>query len=54
MTLEKAKEHSLVPLGQEALINQKYFSDSVAIMKTLVGRIDRDIRKTYKNNESME
>lgn len=52
--LEKAKEHSLVPLGQEALINQKYFSDSVAIMKTLVGRIDRDIRKTYKNNESME
>lgn len=42
---------NLVPIGSEALIDQKYFSDSVATMKTLVGRIDRDIRKAYKNDE---
>ena len=49
--LDKAKDYSLVLLGKEALIDQKYFSDSVATMKTLVGRIDRDIRNAYKNAE---
>ena len=49
--LDKVKDYSLVLLGKEALIDQKYFSDSVATMKTLVGRIDRDIRNAYKNTE---
>ena len=49
--LDKTKDYNLVPIGSEALIDQKYFSDSVATMKTLVGRIDRDIRKAYKNDE---
>ena len=49
--LDKAKDYSLVLLGKEALIDQKYFSDSVATMKSLVGRIDRDIRNAYKNTE---
>lgn len=46
--IAKAGEYKLCDLGSEAIIDEQYFSDCVAILKTMIGRIDRDIRSAYK------
>lgn len=46
--IDKTREYKLCDLDNEAIIDEQYFSDSVAILKTIIGRINRDIRNTYK------
>lgn len=45
---DKTREYKLCDLEEEAIIDERYFSDCVAILKTMIGRVDRDIRNTYK------
>lgn len=46
--IDKTREYKLCDFGDEAIIDEQYFSDCVAILKTMIGRINRDIRNTYK------
>lgn len=46
--IDKVKEYILCDFGNEAIIDEQYFSDCVAILKTMIGRIDKDIRNIYK------
>lgn len=46
--IDKVKEYKLCDFGNEAIIDEQYFSDCVAILKTMIGRIDREIRNIYK------
>lgn len=46
--LEKAREYTLCAIGEEATIDEVYFFNCVALLKSMIGRIDRDIRNTYK------
>ncbi len=46
--IDKVKEYKLCDFGDEAIIDEQYFSDCVAILKTMIGRIDREIRNIYK------
>lgn len=46
--IEKTREYKLCEFGSEAIIDEQYFSQCVATLKTMIGRIDRDIRNTYK------
>ena len=49
--LDKAKEYVLCDLGKEAIISDDYFKECVVLLKTMVGRIDREIRNTYISEE---
>jgi len=46
--IDKVREYKLCDFGNEAVIDEQYFSDCVANLKTMIGRIDRDIRNIYK------
>ena len=46
--LDKVGEYKLCDFGEEALIDDRYFSNCVAILKTMIGRINKDIRENYK------
>ena len=46
--IDKVREYKLYDLGEEAIIDERYFSECVAILKTMIGRIDREIRNIYK------
>lgn len=46
--IDKVKEYKLCDFGNEAIIDEQYFSDCVAILKTMIGRSDREIRNIYK------
>ena len=46
--IDKVREYKLCDFGNEAVIDEQYFSDCVAILKIMIGRIDRDIRNIYK------
>ena len=46
--IDKVKEYKLCDFGDEAIIDEQYFSDCVVILKTMIGRIDREIRNIYK------
>ncbi len=46
--IDKTKEYKLFNLGDEAIIDEQYFSDCLVALKTMLGRIDRDIRNIYK------
>ncbi len=46
--IDKVREYKLCNLGNEAIIDQQYFSECVAILKSMIGRIDRNIRNIYK------
>ncbi|MCI8421872.1 MAG: hypothetical protein HFE34_06230 [Clostridia bacterium] len=46
--IDKVKEFKLCDLGDEAVIDEQYFSDCVVILKILIGRIDREIKNVYK------
>lgn len=45
--LDKSKEYVLCDLGKEAIISDDYFKECVVLLKTMVGRIDREIRNTF-------
>lgn len=46
--IDKVREYKLCDFGDKAIIDEKYFSDCLATLKTMIGRIDRDIRNNYK------
>lgn len=46
--IDKAREFKLCDLGDEAIIDDQYFSDCVAILKVMIGRVDKEIRNIYK------
>lgn len=46
--IDKVREYKLCDFGAEAIIDEQYFGDCVATLKTMIGRIDRDIRNIYK------
>ncbi|MCM1308838.1 MAG: hypothetical protein NC223_09605 [Butyrivibrio sp.] len=46
--INKVREYKLCDFGDEAVIDEQYFNDCVAILKTMIGRVDREIRNTYK------
>lgn len=46
--MDKTKEYALCDLGKEAVIDENYFSNCIATLKTMIGRMDRDIRNIYK------
>ena len=45
--LSKTGDYHLYEAGDEAIITEQYFNDCVATLKTMIGRMDRDIRKQY-------
>ncbi len=47
MYLNKTKEFALFAIGDEAKIDSKYFTEIVALLKKLVGVLDREIRTKY-------
>ena len=46
--LDKASDHAKFSLGEEAVIDDNYFNDTIAFLKRMIGCIDREIRKVYK------
>ena len=46
--IDKVREYKLCDFGAEAIIDEQYFGDCVATLKTMIGRIDGNIRKIYK------
>lgn len=46
--IDKTREYKLCDIGEEAVIDELYFSECVAVLKAMIGRINRDIRNTYK------
>lgn len=45
--IDKAGEYKLCELGEEAVIDEQYFADCVALLKKMIGRICTDIKKKY-------
>lgn len=45
--IDKAAEYKLCELGEEAVIDEQYFGDCVALLKKMIGRICTDIKKKY-------
>ncbi len=45
--LDKTGENACYSLGKEAIIDELYFRDCIATLKTVIGRINRDVRNTY-------
>ena len=46
--LEKVTGTKLFELGEEAIIDEEYFSGCIGTLKTMIGRINRDIRNAYR------
>ena len=46
--IDKVREYKLCDFGEGAIIDEQYFSECVAILKTMIGRIDREIRNIYE------
>ena len=46
--IKKTGNYGLCALDSEAIITEGYFGDCIAILKTMIGRIDHDIKKAYK------
>ena len=46
--INKTGDYGLCALDSEAIITEEYFGNCIAILKTMIGRIDRDVKKVYK------
>lgn len=46
--IKKAGKYKLCEINDIAIISESYFKNCIAILKTMLGHIDREIRKTYK------
>lgn len=45
--MRKGKEYALGKIGEETIINEEYFTETLANMKRIIGKILNEIRLEY-------
>lgn len=45
--INKTGDYGLCTFGSEAIITEEYFGNCIAILKTMIGRIDHDVKNLY-------